>query len=244
MFFRATFISSMKDLAPALVILSKNAGDADDAEEEGDAPKDQKSTKKKRRECLLLVLAQGCCGTFVAVSCEANTEKTMVKKIRKRENRKLAIVQAEKIKKRLRENRDAFGLNTPQAGTSFKHIKNKHKRSQMVQLMKQEKKKQKAKVRRSNGYTTKDSDLLRCLDATRRLKMLIGKIFSDCSPFCRVSQNVVVGAHLYSSFAVCSKLATGLVSILDVLQVFYSFALTCTPFFGSLRLLLTCGSET
>lgn len=73
----------------------------------------------------------------------------MVKKIRKRENRKLAIVQAEKIKKRLRENRDAFGLTTPQAGTSFKHIKNKHKRSQMVQLMKQEKKKQKAKVRRS-----------------------------------------------------------------------------------------------
>ncbi|CAK9032073.1 unnamed protein product [Durusdinium trenchii] len=73
----------------------------------------------------------------------------MVKKFRKRENRKLAIVQQEKIRRRIRENRDAHNLQAPEAGTSFKHIKNKQKRSQMVQLMKQEKKKQKSKVRRA-----------------------------------------------------------------------------------------------
>eukprot|EP00434_Breviolum_minutum_P041942 symbB.v1.2.037315.t1/scaffold5477.1/size26719/1 len=73
----------------------------------------------------------------------------MVKKVRKRENRKLAIVQSEKIKKRLRDKRDAYDLAPPKPGTSFKHIKNKQKRSQMVQLMKQEKRKQKSKVRRA-----------------------------------------------------------------------------------------------
>eukprot|EP00931_Biecheleriopsis_adriatica_P087685 TRINITY_DN62116_c0_g1_i1.p1 TRINITY_DN62116_c0_g1~~TRINITY_DN62116_c0_g1_i1.p1 ORF type:complete len:357 (+),score=86.49 TRINITY_DN62116_c0_g1_i1:62-1072(+) len=73
----------------------------------------------------------------------------MVKKFRKRENKQLTIAQNEKIRKRLRENREAHGLKPPKAGTSFKHIKNKHKRSQMVQLMKQDKKKHKAKVRRS-----------------------------------------------------------------------------------------------
>lgn len=72
----------------------------------------------------------------------------MVKKARKRENKKLAIVQAEKIRRRLRENREANGLKPPEPGASFTHIKNKHKRSQMVQLMKQEKKKQKSKRRR------------------------------------------------------------------------------------------------
>merc|ERR1719254_296969 len=73
----------------------------------------------------------------------------MVKKARKRENKKLAIVQAAKITKRLRENRDAHDLPTPTPGMSFSHIKNKHKRSQMVSLMKQEKKKQKSKARRA-----------------------------------------------------------------------------------------------
>lgn len=73
----------------------------------------------------------------------------MVKKLRKRENRKLAIVQQEKIKKRLRDKREEHGLSAPSAGQSFAHIKNKQKRSQMVSLMRQDKKKQKAKVRRA-----------------------------------------------------------------------------------------------
>lgn len=72
----------------------------------------------------------------------------MVKKARKRENKKLAMVQAAKITKRIRDNRDIHDLAAPAAGTSFSHIKNKHKRSQMVSLMKREKKKVKAKVRR------------------------------------------------------------------------------------------------
>ncbi|OLQ13387.1 Ribosome production factor 1 [Symbiodinium microadriaticum] len=66
-------------------------------------------------------------------------------KIKKR----LAIVQQEKIKKRLRDKREEHGLSAPSAGQSFAHIKNKQKRSQMVSLMRQDKKKQKAKVRRA-----------------------------------------------------------------------------------------------
>lgn len=73
----------------------------------------------------------------------------MVKKARKRENKKLAIVQQEKIRKRLRDNREAHDIKPPTPGQGFAHIKNKHKRSQMVALMKQEKKKQKSKARRS-----------------------------------------------------------------------------------------------
>jgi len=72
----------------------------------------------------------------------------MVKKFRKKENKDLTIAQNEKIRKRLRENQETHDLKPPKAGTSFAHIKNKHKRSQMVTLMKQEKKKQQAKVRR------------------------------------------------------------------------------------------------
>lgn len=73
----------------------------------------------------------------------------MVKKSRKRENKKLAITQAVKITKKLQTNRANHDIPTPTPGTSFSHIKNKHKRSQMVQLMKAEKKKQKSKARRS-----------------------------------------------------------------------------------------------
>lgn len=72
----------------------------------------------------------------------------MVKKSRKRENKKLAIVQSEKIRKRLRENREVHNLKPPEPGQSFSHIKNKHKRSRMVQLMKQEGRRQKSKRRR------------------------------------------------------------------------------------------------
>eukprot|EP00913_Durusdinium_trenchii_P001451 g1344.t1 len=94
-------------------------------------------------------------GLASASLCLGGPLAAMVKKFRKRENRKLAIVQQEKIRRRIRENRDAHNLQAPEAGTSFKHIKNKQKRSQMVQLMKQEgqtadeKKKQKSKVRRA-----------------------------------------------------------------------------------------------
>jgi ribosome production factor 1 len=73
----------------------------------------------------------------------------MVKKSRKAENRKLTNVQAAKITKRIRENRELHNIPAPSAGTSFSHIKNKHKRSQMVSLMKREQKKQKSKVRRA-----------------------------------------------------------------------------------------------
>lgn len=72
----------------------------------------------------------------------------MVKKGRKRENKKLAIAQQAKITKKFQENRINHNLPTPIAGTSFSHIKNKHKRSQMVNLMKREQKKQKSKIRR------------------------------------------------------------------------------------------------
>lgn len=73
----------------------------------------------------------------------------MVKKWRKKENKKLAIAQATKIAKRTASNRALNGLKAPAPGTSFAHIKNKQKRGQMVQLMKGEQRKQKAKARRA-----------------------------------------------------------------------------------------------
>lgn len=73
----------------------------------------------------------------------------MVKKYRKRENKKLALVQASKITKRIITKRDANNIPKPTAGQSFSHIKNKHKRSQMVSLMKREQKKDKSKKRRA-----------------------------------------------------------------------------------------------
>lgn len=73
----------------------------------------------------------------------------MVKKSRKRENKKLAIAQAAKITKKIREKREVHGIPTPDPGQNFSHIKNKQKRSQMVTLMKREKKKQKSKIRRA-----------------------------------------------------------------------------------------------
>jgi len=72
----------------------------------------------------------------------------MVKKARKRENKKLAVQQAIKIQKRVQKNRDVHNIPKPTAGQSFSHIKNKHKRSQMVSLMKTE---QKRPRRRSGG---------------------------------------------------------------------------------------------
>lgn len=72
----------------------------------------------------------------------------MVKKWKKAENRKLAIAQAAKITKRIRDKRDAHDVPMPSAGQSFAHIKNKHKRSQMVNLMKREQKRVKSKIRR------------------------------------------------------------------------------------------------
>ncbi|CAK0854127.1 unnamed protein product [Prorocentrum cordatum] len=74
----------------------------------------------------------------------------MVKKSRKADNRKLQNVQAAKITKKIRENRELHNIPAPSPGTSFSHIKNKHKRSQMVSLMKdREQKKQKSKARRA-----------------------------------------------------------------------------------------------
>mmetsp|Transcript_6975 Transcript_6975/g.11234 ORF Transcript_6975/g.11234 Transcript_6975/m.11234 type:complete len:337 (-) Transcript_6975:91-1101(-) len=74
----------------------------------------------------------------------------MVKKFRKRENRKLAVAQAAKITKRMRDKRETNNIPIPSAGQSFSHIKNKHKRSMMVSLMKREQKKQKSARRRAN----------------------------------------------------------------------------------------------
>jgi ribosome production factor 1 len=72
----------------------------------------------------------------------------MVKKLRKSANRKLAIAQQVKIQRRLKENREANDLPNLTPGRSFAHIKNKHKRSQIVQLMRQEKNKVKSSIRR------------------------------------------------------------------------------------------------
>lgn len=73
----------------------------------------------------------------------------MVKKFRKAENRKLAQKQAQKITKRIISKRETHDIPMPTGGQSFSHIKNKHKRSQMVSLMKREQKRVKAKNRRS-----------------------------------------------------------------------------------------------
>jgi len=79
----------------------------------------------------------------------------MVKKFRKKENQKLAVAQAQKITKRIREKRDLHDIRMPTAGQSFAHIKNKHKRSQMVNLMKREQKRVKAKTRRAKQEAEK-----------------------------------------------------------------------------------------
>lgn len=73
----------------------------------------------------------------------------MVKKCRKMDNKKLAIAQSVKIRKKIQENRTVHDVPIPTGGQSFSHIKNKHKRSQMVQIMKLEQKKQKSKTRRA-----------------------------------------------------------------------------------------------
>eukprot|EP00927_Polykrikos_kofoidii_P085589 TRINITY_DN9349_c0_g1_i1.p1 TRINITY_DN9349_c0_g1~~TRINITY_DN9349_c0_g1_i1.p1 ORF type:complete len:337 (-),score=69.02 TRINITY_DN9349_c0_g1_i1:189-1199(-) len=73
----------------------------------------------------------------------------MVKKFRKRENKKLTLAQVSKNAKKSKDKRALHGIKPPTPGTSFAHIKNKQKRSQMVSLMKKEGKKQKSKARRS-----------------------------------------------------------------------------------------------
>lgn len=73
----------------------------------------------------------------------------MVKKARKKENKRLTITQANQIAKKFREKRAIHGIPTPTPGQSFSHIKNAAKRSQMVSLMKREKKKEKGKIRRA-----------------------------------------------------------------------------------------------
>mmetsp|Transcript_38926 Transcript_38926/g.77267 ORF Transcript_38926/g.77267 Transcript_38926/m.77267 type:complete len:337 (+) Transcript_38926:82-1092(+) len=72
----------------------------------------------------------------------------MVKKERKRQNKKLAIAQQVKINKKSSEKRVALGIKAPKPGTSLSHIKNKQKRSRLVHLMRTEKKKVKSKFRR------------------------------------------------------------------------------------------------
>lgn len=62
---------------------------------------------------------------------------------------KLSVAQSMKIQKRFKEKREIHGIKAPAPGTSFSHIKNKHKRSQMVQVMKKEQKKNKSKTRRA-----------------------------------------------------------------------------------------------
>mmetsp|Transcript_8384 Transcript_8384/g.19738 ORF Transcript_8384/g.19738 Transcript_8384/m.19738 type:complete len:337 (+) Transcript_8384:107-1117(+) len=73
----------------------------------------------------------------------------MVQKARKRANKRLAFIQASKRMKRTMEKRIALNLPAPAPGTNFSHITNKQKRSEMVALMKMEKKKQRAKTRRA-----------------------------------------------------------------------------------------------
>merc|ERR1719506_281558 len=73
----------------------------------------------------------------------------MVKKFKKKENKDLAIAQAKKITKRIITKREQHDIPIPTGGQSFSHIKNKHKRSQMVSLMKREQKRMKSKNRRA-----------------------------------------------------------------------------------------------
>eukprot|EP00405_Crypthecodinium_cohnii_P015387 CAMPEP_0206461780 /NCGR_PEP_ID=MMETSP0324_2-20121206/25575_1 /ASSEMBLY_ACC=CAM_ASM_000836 /TAXON_ID=2866 /ORGANISM="Crypthecodinium cohnii, Strain Seligo" /LENGTH=336 /DNA_ID=CAMNT_0053933787 /DNA_START=116 /DNA_END=1126 /DNA_ORIENTATION=- len=72
----------------------------------------------------------------------------MVKKSRKRENLKLTIKQAAANAKRTALKRAQVGLKPPEPGTSFSHIKNPAKRSEMVHLMRTEQKRRKTKARR------------------------------------------------------------------------------------------------
>uniref|UniRef100_A0A7S1KZ06 Brix domain-containing protein n=1 Tax=Alexandrium catenella TaxID=2925 RepID=A0A7S1KZ06_ALECA len=101
----------------------------------------------------------------------------MVKKARKRELKKLAIVQQTKINKKIHEKRALRGLPAPTPGQSFSHIKNKMRRSQMVRLMKTEKKRLKTAARRGRNEaeergeevtrgTQKTTDLMREADET------------------------------------------------------------------------------
>jgi len=83
------------------------------------------------------------------LSNKRTQREPMVKKARKAENRKLTIQQAAKRAKKTREAREVHGIKAPTPGQSFSHIKNKQKRSQMVSLMKQERKKQKSSARRA-----------------------------------------------------------------------------------------------
>lgn len=72
----------------------------------------------------------------------------MVKKARKAENRKLTILQASKNMQKLRTNRMIHNIPTPSPGQDFRHIKNAHKRSQMVWLQRVGIRKERSKVRR------------------------------------------------------------------------------------------------
>eukprot|EP00429_Kryptoperidinium_foliaceum_P075445 CAMPEP_0176224900 /NCGR_PEP_ID=MMETSP0121_2-20121125/21490_1 /TAXON_ID=160619 /ORGANISM="Kryptoperidinium foliaceum, Strain CCMP 1326" /LENGTH=407 /DNA_ID=CAMNT_0017564163 /DNA_START=90 /DNA_END=1314 /DNA_ORIENTATION=+ len=72
----------------------------------------------------------------------------MVSKLRKKENKKLAHEQMTKRNKKVSAKRELHGLKAPAPGTDFSHIKNAAKRREMVDLMRQEKKKNRAKARR------------------------------------------------------------------------------------------------
>lgn len=72
----------------------------------------------------------------------------MVKKARKRENRKLAIAQVTKNVKKRRLKREGGGAPAITPGQSFSHIKNKHKRSEMVHMMRAEGQRLKNKKRK------------------------------------------------------------------------------------------------
>lgn len=73
----------------------------------------------------------------------------MVKKAKKAENKRLTIKQASQNHRKMMEKRTLHNLPTPTPGQSFSHIKNRHKRSQMVWLMKSAQKKEKSKARRA-----------------------------------------------------------------------------------------------
>jgi len=73
----------------------------------------------------------------------------MVKKWRKREQRKLAHTLEAKTLKKRKDKAAIHGFTAPAPGTNFSHIKNPVKRSRMVQLMKKEKSRIKSKTRRS-----------------------------------------------------------------------------------------------
>mmetsp|Transcript_92596 Transcript_92596/g.293641 ORF Transcript_92596/g.293641 Transcript_92596/m.293641 type:complete len:337 (+) Transcript_92596:91-1101(+) len=72
----------------------------------------------------------------------------MVKKSRKREQKKLAITLNVKAQKKFKADRALRGKSAPTPGQSFSHVKNKVQRSRMVRLMKEEKKRLKSSARR------------------------------------------------------------------------------------------------